>query len=784
MAIVAGDWTVTRATKVIAYTGHVHTGVNPSYATVIEFHRWLQGLADDAVATPASSDQLDVTNIDPSRRSTDNIITLINGYTIDQTSSEHLYDGSVIQGTSGSDIWDGIVNFGNKGVLIQLHQNGSVVSDDWWNYSLGGTHTPAGTHATILTDSNLSTALTNRGLIADDLIGFTLYNVTDGSHGIITDNDTGTITVGGGLFGGTSNDFVQNDVYKVGLGVNRSVAAGISHRWMQKVRTTSADVDLRKLLGINRRFGYTYGEFSINGTSRGNNVLALSDSADLNNTTSETTVSGWADVYIDRTVTSATVVGVNAAGQAVLNVSSGAQFADGDFIMWAGENSEYKITSISVNALTLNRNLVIATVGGEATYKLNIGYKSIDVDNNTVNENYYAVWDRGSKTINQFYEYTKYQVADGSIEQLYGLNGELFRGITHEINVDTQSVTDFDAVEAVSWSGGTGQMLAINDRTGSSTKMWIQLLTGIAPTDNQTITGANSGATALVNVTITERSISKPFVGASTGSALIGSYGLALQTLDLSASDKVTDLTNAVISPPNNVTNTVAGLASGEDRVLVGPWDGTTTDTNGDPAITKTQFTIATTALTTINVGSVEVTPAISSDTPASGYIRVTDNNGFERRIHYNSWTGSTFTLAGGDYGDGNEDFNVVNASIGNNVWIAYIDELALGALVTAGSFTVGVVYVIEATGSTDFTAIGAANSSPGTVFTASGAGTGTGTARVQATSATFTSVQTGSRNLVVIVRDGGGSPIKQFISSWTQTSSNQTITAIRTTDV
>ena len=164
MAIVAADWTVTRSTKVIAYTGHAHTGVNPSYATVIEFHRWLQGLADDAVATPASSDQLDVTNIDPSRRSTDNIITLINGYTIDQTTSEHLYDGSVIQGTSGSDIWDGIVNFGNKGVLIQLHQNGSVVSDDWWNYSLGGSATSAPS-STVVTDSALSTALSNRGLL-------------------------------------------------------------------------------------------------------------------------------------------------------------------------------------------------------------------------------------------------------------------------------------------------------------------------------------------------------------------------------------------------------------------------------------------------------------------------------------------------------------------------------------------------------------------------------------------------------------------------------------------
>lgn len=729
MAIVAADWTITRSTKAIAYTGNAHTGVNPSYATVIEFHRWLQGLADDAVATPASSDQLDVTNIDPSRRSTDNIITLINGYTIDQTASEHLYDGSVIQGTSGSDIWDGIVNFGNKGVLIQLHQNGSVVSDDWWNYSLGGTHTGT-THATIMTDSALSTALTNRGLGVDDLIGFTLYNVTDGSHGIITDNDTGTITVGGGLFGGTENDFDTSDVYKVGIGVNRSVTSGISHRWMQKVRTTSADIDNRKLLGTNRRFGYTYGEFSINATSRGNNVLALSDSTDLNNATSETTVSGWADVYIDRTDSTKNATGTNAAGQAVLNVETGggASFADGDFIMIGTDNSEYKIISISTDALTLNRNLVVAASSNEDIYDINIGYKSIDVDNNATNENYYAIWDRGAKTINQFYEYTKYQTADGSTEQVYGLNGELFRGITHEVAVGATRSGNFDAVEAISWTGGsTGQMFAI-DSEGTGTKMWIQLLTGVAPVNTNVITGGNSGATVTAT-SVTDRTISKPFVGVSTGSALIGAYGLALQTADLSAADKVTDLTNTVISPPNNVTNTVSGLiftGGGEDRVLVAPWDGSSYDANGDPAIDKDQLSLSGN-LTTDNITSVVVAEAIPSDTPPTGYIRVTDNNGFERRLHYSAWATSTFTI---DTTDGNEDFASVNATSGNDVWIAYIDVQASAA------------------------------------------------------TATFTSVQTGTRNLVVIVRNGTALPIKQFISSWTQSSSNQTISVIQTTDL
>ena len=50
-------------------------------------------------------------------------------------------------------------------------------------------------------------------------------------------------------------------------------------------------------------------------------------------------------------------------------------------------------------------------------------------------------------------------------------------------------------------------------------------------------------------------------------------------------------------------------------------------------------------------------------------------------------------------------------------------------ANITAGSFVVGAQYTIATTGTTDYTLIGAANSSPGTVFIATGVGAGTGTA-------------------------------------------------------
>ena len=68
-----------------------------------------------------------------------------------------------------------------------------------------GTHTGAN-NAAVMTDSAAS-------FIADNLIGLTIYNVTDGSSTTITDNDTTTIT--GILSGGTDDDWDTGDEYYI-----------------------------------------------------------------------------------------------------------------------------------------------------------------------------------------------------------------------------------------------------------------------------------------------------------------------------------------------------------------------------------------------------------------------------------------------------------------------------------------------------------------------------------------------------------------------------------------
>ncbi len=331
--------------------------------------------------------------------------------------------------------------------------------------------------------------------------------------------------------------------------------------------------------------------------------------------------------------------------------------------------TEFKLNGttrgINVAALTYATDLNNQTASGTVTgwsdvTNLTAGYNGIDVNADSTLEYYYSKWDRGSRSINQFYERMKYLTRRGETTTLYGLAGQLFRGITHEVAVTTPRTSTIAEGAAASWSGGTGQVLA-RDSAGTATKVWIQLLTGVAPTAGQTITVGGGSVTAASGTPSTERTLSFPFCGASTGSAIIGAYGFALESADLSVNDKLFDLTNTLRNPPNLVTFTVSGLVSSEDYLLVGPGSG--------GALVENQFTLNG-ALTGAAVTSVVVTGSIPADTPTTGTIRIKRANGAFSRHPYSAWTGSTFTIT-------SHDFSSNNAANGNNVFISYIDTLA-----------------------------------------------------------------------------------------------------------
>ena len=400
-------------------------------------------------------------------------------------------------------------------------------------------------------------------------------------------------------------------------GLNRDTANGISHRFMLQVNNAGSDIDGRRFIGITRELGQTYSEFRINGSARGNNVLALTYASDLNNQKTDATLSGYTDI---------------------VNIE---------------------------------------------------GYRLIDIDGNGTPEPYYSEWDKGSRTTNDVYERLKWLTSceSGSTDatpngSLYGLDGNIFRGITHEL-VGTQSAGTFLEPESVTWTGGTGQLLAI-DNTTAGTKMYIQLLTGVAPTS-----GNVSGATGVFGVTgNTEKTVATPFVGQSTGSAIIGAYGFAIEAADTTASDLFTDLDGNTNQPPNNVTFTVAGMEIGEDRVLVGPEDGS-------GGVRRDQCDVATGEAITVTAGAVSSatsgagvvvlasgsetigtgTPS-EKDTPTSGTIRVLDANGVYQIVNYTSFSSGSGTLTF----SGCTSSGTWSAAALNNAHLSYIDKLAASA--------------------------------------------------------------------------------------------------------
>lgn len=381
-------------------------------------------------------------------------------------------------------------------------------------------------------------------------------------------------------------------------------------------------------------------------------------------------------------------------------------------------------------------------------------------------------------------------------------------GATAAINV---TITDEDK------SGGSGYVLAKDDN-GATGELYLQVVTGVNPVDNNRIRStAGDPLTAYVDATatITTRTIIPEFIGTSTGSNIIGAYGIGFVPGDVGSSDRFTSLDNASRVPPNNVQFTVSGLVSGEDRVLVGPRTGSVLDRG--QWLVSTALTTATETSLVVKTGTDTVPwPSNKINWEATGIganvgrLRVERADGVYARVPYDSHdstdtftlgtpvnaavqidvvaTAGTFTRASGSFiTDGFEKGCTFTgsgfANGGNN------------AQFTVLSVTATVITVDDNTGMVDETGSG------DEVLTSNGWDFLTADSKNAAvnnnvflafidvlasgTDVSFTGVHSSvNRNLFVRVRDGGGTPIKTFESTSAQfLSTPQTIAAIRTPD-
>jgi hypothetical protein len=308
-------------------------------------------------------------------------------------------------------------------------------------------------------------------------------------------------------------------------------------------------------------------------------------------------------------------------------------------------------------------------------------------------------------------------IADG-----YTITG-LTSGATADINV---------TIEDEDLGGGEGLILAKDDN-GVTGEIYIQVISGVTPVLNNRIRSATSPLANYVDATavINNRTLNPEFIGTSTGSNIIGTYGIGFVPGDVASNDRFTSLDATSRIPPNNVIFTVSGVVSGEDRVLVGPRTGTNLDRG--QWLLATALTGATETAVVVKTGTDTVPWAANTiNWPATGLvaepskIRIQLDTGIYRHVDYASHDSiDTFTIASTDFSGANQ------AGINQNVFMAFIDVLA------------------------------------------------------DASIETFTGVHGGvNRDLFVRVRDGGATPIKTFESTAAQfLSTAQTIAAIRTAD-
>ena len=574
----------------IRYTG------SATYYTVLELHRYLQALADDEVAS--GNDLLDITSLDSSNRSTDNIITLNSPYNIDDDAAEQLYDGSITQ-AGGDVVYSGLVVVGavESGTELILIRNNLIITS-WWGTGINSD-------------------------AANNVLMRTLIRTRGGVNG--TDTFDGM------------------------------------------------DIDSKKLKVMAREFNDKYAEFSLT-MGLGNSTAAIFTGPDLNNITSAATVAGW--------------------GTPPTNDNEGYNLID----LNNGNGNQPYYSKWDKNAYTINQLYEQTKYDqrrGTAETLYGLGgafFRGIthqwDYDNETgaLTQSEILTWGTsfayttgtGAFTLGEMINF----VGSGAVGQLIYDDGPTTGNMVVMLDPSSATPLDTDTPTGVTSTetcditgasilgetaaGGTGLLLA-DDATDT---VWIQLLTGSAPVDPLFAWGRTSENSNQVNGSLTSRTITAEFFGQSTGTAIIGSFGIGVEAADLLTADSITDLLNVAQSPPNNQTFTVSGLESTEDYVIVAVNDGSD-EIDYDQLSLDGIHNSGT-------QGTVTVVEVVPTWTPQIATIRVKlDSPAVYKHCAYSSWTGKVFTLTA------SEDFATNPASDLADTWIALIDKLADAATAT-----------------------------------------------------------------------------------------------------
>ena len=446
---IADDFTV-------AVNGDIRHSANTNHYTVLELHRFLQGIADDEFpATP--DDYVAITSDTPSERSTDSIIELINGYNVDDDAAEYFYAGSITQ-DDGDTVYSGLKVLGavnDTDTQLQIIQDDDYydTTAPFWGDQSGGGYN-------------------------GDADGGVLMRVLVKSREYGADINQKIVRVQARAWG-DSYDF-----FNVTLGESESVAA---------IGTTP---DAQNTTAIGTVQAWAGGDIPTNGEGF--------QQIDINNGNGNFP-------YYSKWTYNTNGAGLKAVWEYIKEITgndspelASPHGRNGELFLGVTHSYAYDGGS---GSFTEDEKVVWGTditygtlAGGTFSYGDYVLFK----DGATLVNAGMVLYDNGSTNMIVALE----DASGGTLADTYIIEEASAGTVTAAINT---TILNQDK------GGGVGVLLA-EDATGD--KQYLQLIHGVAPVDNLPLRGVTSGATALVAGAATAATIPKTFLGSYTGSLI------------------------------------------------------------------------------------------------------------------------------------------------------------------------------------------------------------------------------------------------------------------------
>jgi len=619
---------ITKADFSVAANGDIRHVTGTSTHTVLEGHRWLMDLLDDDTAT--GDDYIDVTNeIIPSARSTDEIITLNAPYNMDDRCIQRFFGGSITQ-AGGDTIYGGlrIIATFNAGTTIPVLIQDDKLLPNFWGTSLNPLATEGVTHRFLVKIRDGGSDIDGRRV-----------------RGQVREwGDTWaefTSLMGEGEAVMSFGNTLQDDFNQTAVGTVAGYTDVVNNlEGFQQIDLGNGNGDR------NYHSEWDRASRTLNGLFERAKWLAMRSGAeDTNNDTDD-------DFVVDNaTITGAAqsfAVGSNAkiVTRVRLRLKKTGSPTGNVTVAIYSHSGTYGTSSVP-NALVATSDAIDATQIDSAYREVEFVFTGDELVELTASTNYCIVIEHPNGDASNYVQvngdigagshggnrshntagWTAVAADDLWFEvytssKLYGSAGILYRGITHDCDYDAEGGSGVSQNEILDWTTGTGRLLALDDQ-GTSGTVWLQLLTGVAPVEDDVLTGGSGSVTVTAAITTRNLSPNNVFLGTFTGN-LTGAYGVGVEATDLTNLDKLRDLENVVQTPPNNVDVIYNAVAVGDILFAAQTWE--------DAHTVSGSYSIGDTAIT--------LNSAIDTDMPQPGRININDTE-----YNYISYSGSVVTL-------------------------------------------------------------------------------------------------------------------------------------------